>query len=71
MDIKKQIKVLIAMEGKTMTEIACQIYNKNKDNKRAALNNLSQKFRNETVKYKEIKQIADILGYDIKFEKRK
>lgn len=69
MDIKKQIKVLIAMEGKTMTEIACQIYNK--DNKRAALNNLSQKFRNETVKYKEIKQIADILGYDIKFEKRK
>lgn len=69
MDIKKQIKVLIAMEGKTMTEIAGKIYNN--DNKRAALNNLSQKLSKKTIKYKEIQEIADILGYDIKFEKRK
>lgn len=69
MDIKKQIKVLVAMEGKTLTDIAAKIYGA--DNKRAALNNLSQKLRNNTVKFTEIEQIADILGYDIEFKKRK
>lgn len=69
MGIKEDIKSLIAKEGTTMTDVAGNLYNS--ANKRIAMSNLSQKLSNETIKYKEIIQIADILGYDIKFEKRK
>ena len=36
-------------------------------NKNYYLASLSQKLRNETISYKEIKLIAKILGYQIKF----
>ena len=36
-------------------------------NKNYSLASLSQKLRNETISYKEIKLIAKILGYQIKF----
>ena len=52
-----------------MTEIAAKIYN-SKD-KRKSVNKLSQKLRLKTIKFEEVRKIADILGYDIKFEKRK
>lgn len=70
MGIKEDLKSLIAKEAKTMTEIASIIY-QNKKDKRAAVNGLSQKLRLNTIKYEEVRQIADILGYDIQFVKRK
>ncbi|WP_230869409.1 hypothetical protein [Iocasia frigidifontis] len=39
-------------------------YNINK-----TLQNLSNKIRQETIKYSEVKEIADILGYEIKWIK--
>lgn len=36
-------------------------------NKKYSLASLSQKLRNETISYKEIKLIAEILGYRIRF----
>lgn len=69
MGIKEIIKSLIAQEASTMTKIAGELY-KN-ENKRKAMNSLSQKLRNQTIKYEEVRQIADILGYDIQFVKRK
>ena len=54
----------------TLTELAQKIGVIN--NKKYTLNNLSQKLRNETISFKEIKLIAEILDYDIKFvDKRK
>lgn len=35
------------------------------------MSSLSQKLKNETIRFREVREIADILGYDIKFEKRK
>ena len=35
------------------------------------MQNLSNKIRRESLKYSEVLEIADILGYDIKWEKRK
>lgn len=69
MSIREDIKSLIAGEAKTMTEIAAKIYN-SKD-KRKSVNKLSQKLRLKTIKFEEVRHIADLLGYDIKFEKRK
>lgn len=36
-------------------------------NKKYSLASLSQKLRNETISYKEVKLIAEILGYKIRF----
>lgn len=69
MGIKEDIKSLLAKEATTMTDMACKLY-KN-ENKRAAMSNLSQKLSNNTIKYEEVRQIADLLGYDIQFVKRK
>jgi len=69
MGIREEIKALIAKEATTLTDVAAKL-TKNKD-KRAAMNSISQKLRNKTISYNEIERIADILGYDIKFEKRK
>ena len=55
--------------GKTMTEIASMIYEN--ENKRSAMSTLSQKLKKGTIRFSEVWQIADILGYDIKFEKKK
>ncbi|PWL74258.1 phosphoribosylglycinamide formyltransferase [Candidatus Gastranaerophilales bacterium] len=40
-------------------------------NKHYSLNNLSNKLRNETITHREMIIIADILGYDLKFVRRK
>lgn len=68
MTIKDDVKSLIAKEAWTMTDIAGILYKT--ENKRIAASSLSQKLKNETIKYREILQIADILGYDIEFKKR-
>lgn len=68
MSIKDEIKSLLAKEAKTMTEIASQLYKS--ENKRTAMSSLSQKLKNETIKFREIREIADLLGYDIEFKKR-
>lgn len=69
MGIKEEIKSLLAKEAKTMTEIASKLY---KDQRpRTAMSSLSQKLRNQTIRYDEVIKIADMLGYDIEFKKRK
>lgn len=40
-------------------------------NHKVTMNNLSRKLRSETIKFTEIEMIADLLGYDIEFVKRK
>ena len=69
MNIRDEIKSLLANEAKTMTEIASMIYEN--ENKRSAMSTLSQKLKKGTIRFSEVWQIADILGYDIKFEKKK
>lgn len=69
MGIREEIKILITKEARTLTEIASKIY-KDKD-KRKAVNSLSQKLRLKTIKFEEVREIADMLGYDIEFKKRK
>ncbi len=68
MTIKDDVKSLIAKEAWTMTDVAGILYKT--ENKRIAASSLSQKLKNETIKYREILQIADILGYDVEFKKR-
>ncbi len=69
MDIRSEIKHLISLEATTLTKIAERM-SKEKDVS-MKLNNLSKKLRSNTIKFSEVDAIADLLGYDIKFVKRK
>jgi hypothetical protein len=67
MSIKKEIKHLLIEKDLTLTELAQKISEvKGID---YAVQNLSKKINRETIPYKEVELIAEILGYKIKFEK--
>ena len=63
MSARGEIKSILAKENITMTDLAKKIP--------TSVNNLSNKLRNNTIKYEEVRQIADIHRYDIQFVKRK
>ncbi len=63
MGAREKIKAILAVENITMTALAEKI--------NSSVNNLSNKLRNKTITYELVEQIADILGYDIEFKKRK
>ena len=64
--IRAEIKILLAKKGWTLEKLA-QEMGKRLDKKYTA-NNLTKKISKETIPYREIKLIADILGYKIIFE---
>ena len=51
-----------------MTKVA-KLLKENK-NRHLSMNTLSRKLRTKTIKYEEVRDILDVLGYDIKFVKR-
>ncbi len=63
--IVNEIKNLTNDRDMTLKELARKIGEA--QNKNYSLASLSQKLRNETISYKEIKLIAQILGYKISF----
>lgn len=68
MTIREDIKSLLARENITLTEIAKEISVKN--NKKVTVYGLSQKLLRDTMKYNEVKEILDCLGYEIDFKKK-
>ena len=63
-----QIKYLSALNGLTVTKVK-ELVNK-KYNKTDSNRNLSNKFRNKTIRVSELVEIAEILGYDIYLHKK-
>jgi len=63
--IVNEIKNLVNDRDMTLKELATKIGEA--QNKSYSLASLSQKLRNETISYKEVKLIAQILGYKIAF----
>ena len=57
--IINEIKILAMERDLTLTQVASLL--SEKLNKKYSLNNLSQKLRKETIPYREIKLIAEIL----------
>ena len=68
MSIYEELKSTFAYEATTMTKVA-KLLKENK-NRNLSMNNLSRKLRTKTIKYEEVRDILDVLGYDIKFVKR-
>jgi len=69
MDIKSEIKSLIAKKARTMKDV-CAEYG-NIYNKKLSANNFTNKLTRETIKFNEIENILQILGYHIEFVENK
>lgn len=61
--IKNEVKAYITKSGHTMTQLA-DLLNE-KYNKKTAVQYISNKLTRESISYKEILEIADVLGYEI------
>jgi len=66
--IREEIKARIIEAGKTMSEVAQALTEKK--GQKITLQNLSNKLGRETITYKEVKEIAEVLGYEIKWVKK-
>lgn len=68
-NIRNEVKSKLAESGYSLTYVVEQM-NKNRDEEhKTTTQNISNKLSRGTIKYSEIKEIADIIGYKIKWIK--
>lgn len=65
MSLKDDLKALIIKSGWTMTQVVEEL-NK-KYNRDTSVQNFSAKLKRESLKYTEVEEILDIIGYEIKW----
>ena len=68
-DMRNEIKAYIMRQGMTMQEVVdilADVYGGSD-----SVSNLSNKLQRESLRYKEVVQLADALGYDIQWVRRK
>jgi len=68
--IKNEIKGYISSSGWTITEIVNKMNENLPDNKKTTVQNISNKLTRGTIKYSEVKEIADIIGMNIEWNKK-
>ncbi len=67
MGVREDLKILLVKEKMTLTELAKEA--EIQSGKKFTVHTLSQKLVNSSMKYDELKFLANILGYRIVFEK--
>lgn len=67
--IKNEIKSYISSSGWTLTDIVVEMNKSLPQGKQTTVQNLSNKLTRGTIKYSEVKEIAAIIGMEIKWEK--
>lgn len=68
LQVREQIKALLAQENIKLKELAVMITEKT--GKKCMPDSLSQKLRRGTLSYNETLEIAELLDYEIKFIKK-
>ena len=69
MNIRNEIKAQIVRAGFTMQELVDRL--SDEYDWSDSVSNLSAKLQRESMRYKEAVELADVLGYDIVWQKRK
>ena len=69
MSIKNEIKSQIVRAGFTMQEIVDRLAEEYDWSD--SVSNLSAKLQRESIRYKEVLELADVLGYDIVWQQRR
>ncbi len=68
MSITNKIKGILATEGIRINELAVLL--SKKKNKQILPNTLTKKINRGAMKYEDLEEILDVIGYDIVFKKR-
>lgn len=69
MNVRNEVKSYLVSEGVTMQEILSKL--QKQYGWSDSISNLSGKLRRETLRYKEVLELADVLGYEIIWKKRR
>ena len=69
MSIKGRIKSLLALEDIKLNELSVLL--KEKYNKDILPNTLSKQLNREIIRFKDVEEILDVLGYEIVFQKKR
>lgn len=69
MTVRNEIKAQIVRAGYTMQEVVDRLHEEYGWSD--SVSNLSAKLQRESIRYKEVMQLADVLGYDIYWGPRK
>lgn len=68
MNVRNEVKSHLMREGMTMQEVLKRLEKQHGWSK--SISNLSGKLQHETLRYKEVLELADVLGYEIVWKKR-
>lgn len=68
MSVSEDLKILLLKEKMTITELAKLA--SEKSDKKYTVYGISQKLARNSMRYDELKFLAGVLGYNIKFEKQ-
>lgn len=66
-DLRNEIKSYIAKSGWTLTDIIKELNKNRPEAEQTTTQNISNKLTRGTIKYSEVKEIADIIGYKIEW----
>lgn len=69
MSVRNEIKAQIIRAGFTMQEVVELLHNEYGWSD--SVSNLSAKLQRESIRYKEVVELADVLGYDLVWQKRR
>ena len=67
--VRNEIKAYIAKSGWTLTDIVKEMNKMRPVSEQTTTQNISNKLTRGTIKYSEVKEIAQIIGYDIGWER--
>ena len=66
MTVRNEIKAQIVRAGYTMQELVDRLHEEY-----GCVSNLSAKLQRESIRFKEVVELADVLGYDLIWQKRR
>lgn len=66
--VRNEIKAYIAQSGWTLTDIVRELNARHKE--QTTTQNISNKLTRGTIKYSEVKEIADIIGFTIEWKEK-
>ena len=69
MTVRNEIKAQIVRAGYTMQEVVDRLHEEYDWSD--SVSNLSAQLQRESIRYKEIVELADVLGYDLIWQKRR
>ena len=69
MNVRNEIKAQIIRTGMTMQEVVDLLADEYGWSD--SVSNLSAKLQSDSIRYKEVVELADVLGYDIVWQKRR